>query len=445
MEASEPEIFLFTLLSFSNFFQPFAWESLLSIALLGILLLCSALISGSETALFSLSPTQRKNLEENGHGRDQQILTLLQKPRKLLATILIANNFVNVAIVLLSASTLHSVVNMAVSPLLAYLIELVLITSLILLVGEIMPKIYASRNAVRFARLVAGPIITLRYILSPFSMILVKSTHIIERRINKKSYNISKDDLSDAIELTSRDDEQARGEKELLRGIVKFGDIDVKEIMTARIDITAAEQSLSFNALLKLILDSGFSRLPVYDESLDRIKGILVIKDLLQHLDKKELEWNSLLRPAYFVPENKKLDDLLREFQEKKLHMAIVVDEYGGTSGIITLEDVLEEIVGDISDEFDIDGQDFQFTRVDDLNYIFEGKTTLNDVCKILDLDDEYFEKERGESDTLAGLLLEITGQIPARNQVISHKGFDFTVTSVDNRRIKRIKVSIRS
>jgi len=275
-------------------------------------------------------------------------------------------------------------------------------------------------------------------------MVLVKSTNIIERKISKRSYNISKDDLSDAIELTSANPESTTDEKELLKGIVKFGDIEVKEIMKARIDVAAVEISTSYQDLIQTILDLGFSRMPVYAESFDHIRGILVIKDLLQHLHKKDFDWTKLLRPAYFVPENKKIDDLLREFQEKKFHMAIVVDEYGGTSGIITLEDILEEIVGEISDEFDVEGQDFQYTKVDDTTYIFEGKTLLNDVCKILDLPTDYFEKDRGESDTLAGLILELVGQFPAKDQVIYHKGFEFRVSSLDNRRIKRIKVSIK-
>jgi gliding motility-associated protein GldE len=409
-----------------------------------VLLACSAMISGSEIAYFSLNPSQLKDIQESPSKSNKRIMYLLGNPKRLLATILIANNFINVAIVILSVYVTKEMFDLINYPVLAFVIQVIVVTFLILLFGEILPKMYATKNAVGFATIMTSPLQFLIRLFYPLSAILVKSTSFIDKRLAGKGINISISDLSDAIELTS-DENTPEEEKKMLKGIVKFGDIDVKEIMKSRVDVVAIEMNTGFNELLKIIIDSGYSRIPVYEESFDKVRGILYVKDLLPHLDIKEgYDWHRLIRDAFFVPENKKISDLLREFQERKIHMAIIVDEYGGTSGIITLEDIIEEIVGEITDEFDIVEDEISYSKIDENNYIFEGKTTINDFCKIIEIEDDIFDDVKGESDSLAGLILELEGEIPEKGTCIFHRNFEFKILASDDRRIQRIKVSVK-
>jgi len=432
-------------LAADSIFKSFSFDALFSLIILAFLLLVSALISGSEIAYFSLPSSQFDDPKSQKHGADSVVKILLQRPKRLLATILIANNFVNVSIVILSTYITTLLFNLQNFPVLSFVIQIVAVTFLILFFGEIMPKIYASQQALSFARLMARPIQLLIKFLYPLSSVMVKSTSFIDKKMIRKGPQISRSELSEAIDITTDDDIQEE-ERKILQGIVKFGDIDVTEIMKSRTEVTAVDLMLKFDDLYKMILESGFSRIPVYKNSIDKIEGMLYIKDLLPHLDKQnDFNWQELIRPAFFVPENKKINDLLKEFQTKKIHFAIIVDEYGGTSGIVTLEDVLEEIVGEISDEFDSYEDDVQYKKIDDYTYLFEAKTSLNDFSKILDINDDIFEDVKGDSDSLGGLILELIGKIPKKAEKISFKNFIFTIEAVDNRRIKEIVVTIIS
>jgi putative hemolysin len=419
-------------------------EVLTGLVVIIILLLASALTSASEVAFFSLGSSQLHELRLKENKADFLVLQQLDKPKRLLATILITNNFINVAIVIISTYITNSLFDFTkVSYWLAFSIQVVVVTSLILLFGEVMPKVYTTRNSLRIARFLAGYISFTSKIFYPLSSILINSTSYIDLRLSRKAYSASFSELSDAIELTSGNNTPEE-EKKILQGIVKFGDIEVKEIMKSRVDVTSVDSSASYRELLNLILDAGYSRIPVYEDSFDHVRGILYIKDLLPHLKKDDdFNWIELLRDAFFVPENKRINDLLQEFQEKKIHMAVVVDEYGGTSGIVTLEDIIEEIIGEISDEHDEPIGEFEYSKLDDHNYIFEGKTSLNDLCKILDLEDDIFDEVRGESDSLAGLLLELMEKMPERDEKVSFLTFTFTVKAVDKRRIKRVLVTL--
>ncbi len=433
------EIFVFA----EAFFQPLEFPVAIGFLIMLLLLVASALISGSEIAFFSLSPVHLKQLHSDRNSKSELIIVLLERPKRLLATILIANNFVNIAIVVISTFIVSNLFNLAAYPLLSFLLQVVLVTSLLLIFGEIMPKIYASYNPMRFASFMAVSVKNLIKVFYPISTLLVRSSTFIDKTLQKRSSQLSMSELSEAIELTS-DDETPEEDRKILKGIVKFGDMLVKEIMKARIDVTAVDVSTSYKTLLKLILGSGYSRIPAYNEGFDNIAGILYVKDLLPHLDKQnDFEWSKLLRTAFFVPENKKIIDLLKEFQEKKIHMAIVVDEYGGTSGIVTLEDIIEEIVGEISDEFDTKEDEISFTKIDDKNYIFEGKTLLNDFCKILEIDDRIFDDIKGDSETIAGLILELEGRIPVANNSTIILNFEFKIKKVSKRRIEEILVKI--
>ena len=425
-------------LSGSIVVNPLDIFNIISIVIILVLLVFSALISGSEIAYFSLSPNDLKNFSESNNRNDNLVQELNKNPEKLLATILITNNFVNVGIVIISTFLFSNIFDFSELPVVGFIIQVVLITFLLLLFGEIIPKVYASQFAARFAAFMAYPLFILRKIFSPLSHILINSTSFINKHFQKKS-NLSIDDLSDALDITEN---QITEDKSILKGIVRFGNIDVKEIMKSRVDVTAVESSYNFNKIVSVIIETGFSRIPVYENNFDNIKGILYIKDLLPHLKKdNNFKWQKLLRKAYFVPETKKINDLLEEFQSKKNHMAIVVDEYGGTSGIITLEDIIEEIVGEINDE--VDDENISYKKIDDNNYIFEGKTLLNDFYKITNCKDEVFDDIKGDSETLAGLILEYKGEIPFKNEVFKIKNFTLTVKSVDNRRIKQIGVKI--
>lgn len=406
--------------------------------LLPVLLLCSALISGSEVAFFSLSPSDLKNLKSKNTTTSNKIIKLLAKPEHLLGTILVVNNFVNVSIVIISAYVTNSILDFGDAKVLGFLTQVIFITFLLLLFGEILPKIYANQYAVKFSYLMAASVSFLQKIFMPISFLLVSSTILVNKRLNVKKSNISMDELSDALSLPET---KITEDKQILKGIVKFGNIDAKEIMKSRLDVFAISMSTPFQELPDDILKSGYSRIPVYYDSFDQIKGILYIKDLLPHMHKgAKFKWQSLIRPPYFVPEAKKINDLLEEFQRRKIHMAIVIDEYGGTSGIVTLEDILEEIVGEIKDEFDED-EDF-FTQIDNSTWMFEGKTLLNDFYKVMGKSENIFDDIKGESDTLAGLILEVKGDIPEKDEIFHLGVFEFKIESVDKRRIKKIKIT---
>lgn len=425
-------------------FFPIGADFIIGLLVMALLLVCSALVSASEVAYFSMSPAQLKKLKRSDHPTDKLINELLETPKTLLATILIVNNFINVGIVIVSTFVTTSIINFdEVADWAAFLVQAVIVTALILLGGDIIPKVLATRKTLEIARLMATPTRVMIKLVYPLSLIMVKSTSLIDRRLARQASNVDMEELSDAIELTSTDEEHEE-ENRILQGIVSFGDIEVREIMKARIDIAAVETGTGYQELLKIINESGYSRIPAFEETFDKVKGILYIKDLLPHLNEKDdFNWQALLREVFFVPENKKINDLLKEFQQKKIHMAIVVDEYGGTSGLVTLEDIIEEIVGEINDEHDVEGKEFIFNKIDDQNYVFEGKISLNDFCKVLDIDDNIFDEVKGESDTLAGLILELTGIIPQVNESASFKEFLFTVKQVDNRRIKRVHVHL--
>ncbi|WOC40997.1 gliding motility-associated protein GldE [Polaribacter sp. HL-MS24] len=416
--------------------------ALLNCIVLIVLLICSALISGTEVAFFSLSQVDIDEL--SSENENNSTVKLVEQPKKLLATILITNNFINILIVLLFAALgeqflgdfEYSIFGFNVR----FLIEVVLITFLILLFGEVLPKIYASRNAVRFSTLMSRPLSVLNTLLTPLSYPLINLTNIVEKSLGSKNHIFSVETLSQALELTSKG-ATTKSQQKILEGIVTFGNTETVQIMKPRIDIFALSDDESYEVVLEKILKMGYSRNPVYRENIDTIIGVLYAKDLLAHLDKKSLQWQKLVREPFFVPENKKLDDLLAEFQEKKNHLAIVVDEYGGTSGLVTLEDVIEEIVGDINDEFD--EEDISFSKIDKNNYLFDGKTNIKDFCRVLDDEDEaIFEQEKGESETLAGLILEISGKFPKKGEKIIFKNYTFTVESLDRKRIKQLKVT---
>ena len=408
------------------------------IILLGILLILSGFISGSEVALFSLSKAE---IESKSHLKSFKIIAnLLQKPNKLLATILVANNLINIAIVILFTKLGEVLFSTIGSPLLKFFIEIVIATFLILLFGEILPKIYASRNNISFSRIMAYPLTILDIIFSPISLPMQKFSIYIKKKLAIQNSNISIDQISHALDLT-RTEDTTKQEQKLLKGIVNFGNIDTNEIMCPRIDIFALDSTLKSEEVFKSITKTNHSRIPVFDENLDKIIRILHIKELLPFLDKKDFQWKKLLREPLFIPENKKLDDLMLEFQEKKVHLAIVVDEYGGTSGLVTLEDVIEEIVGDISDEFDDDN--LLYSRIDDQNYIFDGKTSLHDFCRIIGEDKNIFDQYKGDAETIAGFILEISNSFPRKNSKINFMKFIFTVESIDKKRIKQIKLTV--
>ena len=412
-----------------------------------ILLVSSALVSGAEVAFFSLSQTDLNELSNNGK-EENIVVTLLERPRKLLATILITNNFINILIVLLFASlseTFFGNFNYQLNLFfftvpIRFLLEIVLVTFLILLFGEVLPKVYASRNALRFSKTMSKFIHVINILLTPFSLPLITLTKWIEKKLGSKNSNFSVETLSQALELTS-EGATTKDEQKILEGIVNFGNTETVQIMVPRIDFFALSDNETYVAVLEKILKNGYSRNPVYKENIDNIIGVLYAKDLLAHLNKTSFKWQTLLREPFFVPENKKLDDLLIDFREKKNHLAIVVDEYGGTSGLVTLEDVIEEIVGDINDEFD--DEDLQYSKIDANNYIFEGKTSIKDFCKVLDdEDEEIFEEEKGESETLAGFILEISGKFPKKGEKINFKNYTFTIEALDKKRIKQVKAT---
>ena len=424
--------------------------SLIAIISFFVLLLCSALISGTEVAFFSLSKTDIIKISDETKGQNPVVL-LLQNPSKLLATILITNNFINILIVLIFASlgevflkeqnlSLTILGFIFPSSIVKFSIEVLLVTFFILLFGEVLPKVYASRRALKFCNLMSRPLQFLTFFLTPLSFPLINLTNVIEKKLGSKNSNFSVEILSKALELTS-EGSTTKEEKKILEGIVSFGNTETVQIMKPRIDIFALSYDETYDDVLTKILKHGYSRNPVYKNSIDNIIGVLYAKDLLGFLDNKNFNWQELLREPFFVPENKKLDDLLVEFRERKNHLAIVVDEYGGTSGIVTLEDVIEEIVGEINDEFDTD--DLSYSKIDANNYIFDGKITIKDFCKVLEEpNEEKFEEYKGESETIAGFILEISGKFPKIGEKINFDRYVFTIEALDRKRIKQLKVT---
>ncbi len=401
--------------------------------LLVILLIFSGFISGSEVALFSLS---KNDIQLKSQLKSFKIITnLLEQPNKLLATILIANNLINIAIVILFTKIGEVLFNSIDSSLIKFFLEIVVATFLILLFGEILPKIYASRNNINFSRIIAHPLRILDIIFSPISLPMQKFSNYIKGKLAIQNSNISIDQISHALDLT-RPEDTTKQEQKILKGIVNFGNIETKEIMRPRIDIFALDRKISSEEVLKSITSTNYSRVPVFDENLDKIIGVLHIKDLLPFIDKKEFQWRELLRDPLFIPENKKLDDLMLEFQEKKVHLAIVVDEYGGTSGLVSLEDVIEEIVGDISDEFDDDN--LLYSKIDDNNFIFDGKTSLNDLSRIIKVDKDIFDQYKGDAETIAGFILEISKSFPKKNSKINFMKFVFKIESIDKKELNK-------
>lgn len=419
---------------------------ILKVAVLVLLLICSALISGAEVALFGLTQTDLNAIEEESTSRGKLIIKLLERPKKLLATILISNNAINIGIVLLFSSignTLFSTINQVLFNFVSvrFVLEVLVATFLILMFGEILPKIYANRNRIKFSVFMALPLKVFDFALTPLSTPMRSATIFLQEKLGRQKSNLSIDHLSQALELTSEGD-TTKEEQKILEGIVSFGNTDTKQVMRPRIDIFALNEEMKFLEVIEEIKKNGYSRIPVFAENMDAILGVLYVKDLLPYIDRKTFNWMSLIREPYFVPENKKLDDLLLEFQEQKKHLAVVVDEYGGTSGIVTLEDIIEEIVGDISDEFD--DEDLVFSKLDDYTYVFEGKTTLKDFYRVVKIEnEEEFELRKGESETIAGFVLEISGNFPKRGEKVLFNDYEFIVESMDKKRLKQIKVTL--
>ncbi|HIB46967.1 MAG TPA: gliding motility-associated protein GldE [Flavobacteriaceae bacterium] len=430
----------------SLFISLLSYTDISSLVILLVLLLCSALVSGAEVALFSLTATDFETPEEKNPNKKLAIVQrLLVRPKKLLATILVANNLINIAIVLLFASLGETFFgNISTSYFgvnIRFLVEVGVVTFLILLFGEILPKIYASRNKLSFSQFMAYPLSVLDKLFSPVSLPMRAATLFIEDKFGKQKSNLSVDQLSQALELTD-DRDTTKEEQKILQGIVTFGNTDTKQVMKPRMDIFALNEEMAYKDIMPEIISNGYSRIPVYKDNIDNITGILYVKDLMPYVERKTLDWSSLVRDAYFVPENKKLDDLLNEFKEMKMHLAIVVDEYGGTSGLISLEDIIEEIVGEISDEFD--DEDLIFSKLDDNTFVFEGKTPMKDFYKVIKIEDpNIFEEVKGDAETLAGFLLEISKGFPKQHEVLKFHQYAFTIEAFDNKRIKQIKLSI--
>ena len=422
-----------------NILQCIDTDLLLGTITIVMLLFCSAMVSAAEVALFSLTQNDLNRLSLKSASKGILITNLLQKPKKLLVTLLVANNFINIGVVIIFSYHGNNIFSQIETPVLKFILEVILVTFLILLFGEVFPKIYASRNNVKFSRIVINPLLVLDKILSPISLPMLAITIYLHNKLGKQKSNISVDQLSQALELTSSDGTSS-DEHKILEGIVSFGNTETKQVMSPRIDIFALEISSAFIEIYPKIVEKEFSRIPIYEDNIDHIIGVLFVKDLIPHIHKKEFDWKKLIREPFFVPETKKLDNLLKDFQNMKSHLAIVVDEYGGTSGLVSLEDVIEEIVGDISDEFD-DENSF-FSQIDEKNFLFEGKINLKDFFRIIAVEQELFNGQRGEAETLAGFVLEILGNFPKKGQKIHFSNVLFTIESVDKKRIKQIKVT---
>lgn len=422
-------------------FHGFGPQSFIELSIIGILLICSAIIAAAEVSFFSLAPTDFEQLKQDSSSASQSLIQLLDKPKSLIATIVMSHNLVNIGVVIISEMLFAQHFDFSDSPFTGFVIKVVIVTFIILLIGEVIPKIYAAKNPRGLAIKMVQAFDLLQKVLSPFVWVLVSIAGAFDKRIKQKTPDLSVDQLSQALELTSSE-HTPEEERKILQGIVEFGNTEVSQIMKPRIDVVAFDESTPFLEVIDLVIKNGFSRVPIYSDTLDKVVGVLFIKDLIAHLDKdNSFKWQTLLRPAFFVPESKKIDDLMKEFQSKKIHLAIVVDEYGGTNGIVTLEDVIEEVIGEINDEFDV--EELVYSKLDENNYVFEAKIPLNDLYRVLDIDGEVFEERKGESDTLAGFILELSGKIPIKNEKIEFDNYIFTVESVDKRRIKRIKLTI--
>jgi len=420
---------------------PFSYWLVNSIVFI-ILILASAVISGSEVAFFSLDREQLKEFGKGESAAGNAVIKLIDRKRHLLATILIMNNLINIAIVTLSTFFTWSLVGTKTTEGSVIITLSIIVTFVILFFGEVVPKNFANQHNAKFAQATARGLLLLERLLRPFSFLLISVTSVIEKHVQRKGHEITIDGLNQALEMTT-DENTSEEEKGILKGIVNFSILTVKQVMKSRMDITAIENDLDFHELMDKINKCGFSRIPVYNETIDKIEGILYIKDLISHIEQDEdFVWQELVRPGLFVPENKKADSLLKDFQEQRVHMAIVVDEYGGTSGLITMEDIIEEIVGEINDEFD--DEDVAYNKLDNSTYVFEGKTSLNDFCKIVGAEQTFFDDVKGESESLGGLLLELNEKLPRAGEKISYENFLFTIVSVDPRRIKRIRVFIK-
>lgn len=410
---------------------------------IAVLLLLSALISGSEVAFFSLTAKELSRCREEKKSTDRFVLSLIKNPKKLLATILILNNFINVAIVTLSTLIMWRLTEGEEKGTAITIATPFIVTFIIVFFGEVIPKVYAIQNNLSLARLTAPALRFFEYILSPISWPLMRMSSVIEKRVEQKGFDISVEELNKALELTSNTSMASEEELEILKGIVNFGTLTVTQVMKSRIDIMAVDSETDFHELMDKINKSGFSRIPVYSETIDKIDGVLYVKDVLPHIQKDErFIWQDLIRPGYFVPETKKIDALLKDFQSKRVHMAIVVDEYGGTSGLITLDDIIEEIIGEINDEFDDD--EIVYNKLDENTFVFEGKTLLNDFCRTIDVSPSTFEEIKGESESLGGLLLELNGKLPNTGEKLSFENFAFTAMAVDAKRIKKVRVVVQ-
>lgn len=443
--SGDPPVNTLLFITHSILRTPLATGDLVTIAIGAVvilLLVCfSAIVSGSENAFFSLTKNQIEDLVEEKSRISKATAYLLAHPKDLLATILIANTFVNIAIVMITTLIISILFDFSGNHFVGFIIEIVFVTFMLVLVGEVMPKIYASHNNIKVARFVALPMKSLNRILKPVVFLLVRSTSIIDKRITKKGHVLSLDELTHAIDITAESD-TPKEEKSILKSIVNFGNINVKQIMKQRPDVSAIAANTSFRELLMKINDWGYSRVPVYNDNLDNIVGVLYIKDLLPHMNRDNgFDWLTLVRKPYFVPESKKIDDLLKEFQSKRVHLAVVVDEFGGTSGIVTMEDILEEIFGEIHDEFDED--EVYYSRINDHTFVFEAKMLINDMCRFMEIETEVFDDVRNEADTVGGMLLEMAEEMPKQGDELVYENFRFIVESADKRRIKRVKVII--
>jgi len=419
--------------------KPFSFEVGLEISFLVVLLFGSAMASGTEAAFFSLTNDEKQKLKSKKTYKYKQACNHLANPDRLLAVVLILNNFINVGIVILSTYISSQLFDFTHAPLAGFFIEAVAITFIILLFGEILPKMYANRKAFSFVLFITIPLYYASLLFYPLASVLISSTRLIHKKLASKKQNISVSDLTTALELTQ---ESATEDHNILRGIVRFGNISVREIMRPRVDVIAVDYKLNFAALLKTVIDSGYSRIPVYQDTFDNIKGVLFIKDLLKHIEKDDkFNWQILIRPPHYVPESKKIDDLLHDFQTNKVHMAIVIDEYGGMAGVLTMEDILEEIVGDITDESD--DEESSFKQLSPNEFLFEAKTHLNDFYRIINSSESEFEEVKGEAETIGGLILELKGEIPEKREMIQFGKFTFVIESSDKRRVKQVKVII--
>ena len=416
-------------------------QIIILLVLVLVLILLSALFSGSEVAYFSLNQEDKDRIKEKGDLSSKYIIRLLNHPKYLLSTLLIMNNLINVGIIILTSYLFMGfAIDFKANPVLSFLIEVIIITSILLLFGEVAPKVYATKKNKELASLMALPLYTFSYLLTPFNKILVSSTQIIEKRLETKQENISAEDLSQAIDITIDKETDKNEERKILKGLIEFGNTSVKQIMCNRMNVTALDTKSEFEEILKEVKRCGFSRIPVFEEDIDNIKGVIYSKDLLAHTEEgNEFNWTSLTRKPIFVPENKKISKLLKEFQAKKIHLAIVVDEYGGTSGIVTLEDILEEIVGDIKDEYDQESK--SYIKVTDKEFIFDGNILLSDIVKIMEIENDYFDDEKGDADSIGGLILEINGNMPEFRQKISYKDYTMTIESVGRKSINRVRL----